>query len=253
MTETILYEVAEGVAIVTLNRPESRNAVNEEMCRGLLEALHAAEDDPEVRAILIRGAGQVFCAGADLKERRGQTEAWIKRRRILGLETYMAIEKVEKPVVALVHGSCVGSGCEIALASDFIIATENAGFRFPEPHWGTVGATQRLPRAVGKRLAKDLLYTNRILPANEAHAAGLVTRICANDDLTATGLAVAGEVVKASPIAISLTKQSVDLGLEAAIEQGVRIEYAAIRHNLAVGNWREGQERFAARKASAES
>lgn len=250
MTDIVLYDRDQAVATVTLNRPDSRNAVNQAMCEQLLAAIHRAEDDPQVRVILVRGAGAEFCAGADLKERRGKDEAWMRRRRMLGLDTYLAIEKVEKPVIALVHGVCVGSGCEIALACDFVVASEDASFRFPEPHWGTVGATQRLPRAVGKRLAKDLLFTNRALPAAEAERLGLVTRVCATGELDATGAGIAGDIAKASPLAISLTKQAVDLGEEVSIAQGVRIEYAAIRHNLAAGDWNEGQERFAARKTN---
>ena len=249
MTDIVLYELDQAVATVTLNRPDSRNAVNREMCEQLLAAIHRAEDDPQVRVILVRGAGAVFCAGADLKERRGKDEAWMRRRRMLGLDTYLAIERVEKPVIALVHGACVGSGCEIALACDFIVASDDASFRFPEPHWGTVGATQRLPRAVGKRLAKDLLFSNRVLGAAEAERAGLVTRICAAGELEAAGAELAATITKASPLAISLTKQSIDLGEDVSVDRGVRIEYGAIRHNLDAGDWNEGQERFAARKA----
>ena len=114
-----------------------------------------------VRLVFVRGNGPVFCGGADLNERKGKSEEWIRERRMSAFAAYGALESLPMPCVALVHGAAIGSGVEIAAACDFIVATPSATFRTPEAQRGTVGATQRLPRILGKRLAKDLMFTGR--------------------------------------------------------------------------------------------
>ncbi len=236
------------VARVTLDRPAARNALDLPMCLALRAAFEALDGDETVRVVLLDAAGPVFCAGADLKERQGRDEAWVRHRRRAAFAAYEAIERCGKPVVALVGGPVVGSGGEIAMACDFIVAAETASFRFPEPQWGTVGATQRLQRVVGKRRAKELLFTGRAMPAAEAHGLGLVARLVRPDSLAAEGEAVAAGIAAAPPLAMALTKQAVDLGEEVAQATGVRIELAAIERLLAGGEWRQGIARFAERK-----
>jgi len=148
--------------------------------------------------------------------------------------------------VALVQGAVVGSGGEITLAADFALAAAGTVFRFPEPHWGTVGATQRLQRAIGKRRAKELLFTNRALAAEEAADLGVVTRIVPADELRTAGDETAASIAKAPPLAISLTKRAVDLGAETDLDRGIRIELAAIEQCLADGGWRDSVARFTA-------
>ena len=141
--------------------------------RGLIvAATSAAAADGDVRLVLIRGNGPVFCAGADLKERKDMSVDEVRNRRLRGFAAYNAIEALPMPTVAVVHGAAIGSGSEIAAACDFIVATPEATFPTPEALWGTVGATQRLPRVLGKRLAKDLMFTGRKLTAEEARTAG---------------------------------------------------------------------------------
>jgi enoyl-CoA hydratase/methylglutaconyl-CoA hydratase len=242
MTERVKLDVTDGVARVELSRPEARNAVDLPMCRELREAFDAV-DAADVRVVLLSGAGPVFCAGADLKERTGKDAAWVRRRRVASFAAYAAIEACRCPVVALVHGTVVGSGGEITLAADFALAAEGTVFRFPEPHWGTVGATQRLQRAIGKRRAKELLYTNTSLTAAEAASLGLVNRVV--PDLAAAGAETAAAIAAAPPSAITLTKRAVDLGAETDLDRGIRVEMAAIEQNLAEGAWRDGVARFA--------
>lgn len=232
-----------AVARVTLNRPGARNALNLPMCEALREAFMDLDADPEVRVVLVDAAGPVFCAGADLKERQGKDERWVRSRRIASFAAYEAIEKCSKPVVALIGGPVVGSGGEIAMACDFIVASPAASFRFPEPQWGTVGATQRLQRVIGKHAAKELLFTGRIMPAAEAVQRGLIARLV--DDVTTEGDAIAASIAKAPALAMALTKQAIDLGEEVALTTGIRIEFAAIERNLADGGWKSGIERFA--------
>jgi enoyl-CoA hydratase len=164
---TLEYTAADGVATIALNRPEVRNALNLEMCDSLLQITE--EISPEkIRLVFVRGNGPVFCGGADLNERKGKSEDWIRERRLRAVAAYGALESLPMPCVALVHGAAIGSGVEIAAACDFIVATPDATFRTPEAQRGTVGATQRLPRILGKRLAKDLMFTGRALTAAEA-------------------------------------------------------------------------------------
>lgn len=232
-----------AVARVTLNRAEARNALNLPMCLALRDAFAALDGDAEVRAVLLDAAGPVFCAGADLKERQGRDEAWVRDRRLAAFAAYEAIERCGKPVIAAVHGPVVGSGGEIAMACDFVVASRAATFRFPEPQWGTVGATQRLQRVIGKRRAKELLFTGRTMPVDEAYGLGLVARVV--DDAGAAADEIAAAIAKAPALAMALTKQAVDLGEEVALATGIRIELAQIERVLADGGWRRGVESFA--------
>lgn len=240
--------IADGIARVTLARAEARNALNLVMCHALTAAFEALDADGAVRVVVLDSEGPVFCAGADMKERVGHDEAWVRARRLAAFRAYETIERCRKPVVALLQGAVVGSGGEIAMACDFAIATPAVTFRFPEPQWGTVGATQRLQRVIGKRRAKELLFTGRAMAAEEALAAGLIARLVAADALAATGAEIAAAIAKAPALAMALTKQAVDLGEEVAQATGIRIELAAIERNLAEGDWRKGLDQFAGEK-----
>ncbi|HEY8249142.1 MAG TPA: enoyl-CoA hydratase/isomerase family protein, partial [Burkholderiales bacterium] len=142
---TVEFSVADGVATIALNRPDVRNALNLEMCDELLRVSKELVEK-KVRVVFVRGNGPVFCGGADLNERKGKSEDWIRARRMRAFAAYGALESLPMPCVALVHGAAIGSGVEIAAACDFIVATPDASFRTPEAQRGTVGATQRLPR-----------------------------------------------------------------------------------------------------------
>ncbi|MEU7765258.1 enoyl-CoA hydratase/isomerase family protein [Nocardia sp. NPDC049190] len=244
--QRVMLQVADGIARVELNRPEARNALDLPMCRQLREAFEQIDADEDVRVVLLSARGPVFCAGADLKERTGKDATWVRRRRVASFAAYAAIEQCRRPVVALVQGAVVGSGGEITCAADFAIAAEGTVFRFPEPHWGTVGATQRLQRVIGKRRAKELLFTNRALDADEAARLGIVTRVVPPGELADVGDETARSIAKAPPLAIALTKRAVDLGAETDLDRGIRIEMAAIEQCLADGGWRDGIARFAA-------
>jgi enoyl-CoA hydratase/carnithine racemase len=241
----VRHTINAGVAHVELTRPEARNAVDLPMCVQLRAAFEEIDADEDVRVVLLSAHGPVFCAGADLKERTGKDASWVRRRRAASFAAYAAIEQCRRPVIALVHGAVVGSGGEITMAADFALAAEGTTFRFPEPHWGTVGATQRLQRVIGKRRAKELLFTNRPLDAGEAAALGLVSRVVPADELAEAGAETARTIAKAPPLAIALTKRAVDLGAETDLDRGIRIEMSAIEQCLADGGWREGFARFA--------
>jgi enoyl-CoA hydratase/carnithine racemase len=240
-----LVQRREGhVVRITLNRPEARNALNLSMCHALRETFEALDADPSVRVVLVDAAGPAFCAGADLKEREGRDEAWVLARRHAAFAAYEAIERLSRPVIALVQGAVVGSGGEIAMCCDFIVASDDASFRFPEPQWGTVGATQRLQRIIGRQRAKELLFTGRSMPVEEAARFGLVARVVSRAKLEETGAEIAEAIARAPPLAMALTKQAVDLGSQTTLQAGIAIERAAIERCLEESDWREGIEAF---------
>ena len=233
----VLYSVSEGVATLTLNRPESRNALNLEMCNGLIDACGLSSSDNSIRVLFVRANGPVFCAGADLKERQGMDEAQVRERRMKGFAAYAALEALPMPAIAVVQGPAVGSGCEIAGACDFIVATPEASFRTPEAVRGTVGATQRLPRILGKRLAKDMMFTGRTLSAEEAREAGLVARLVPALELEEILFGIQGEILKAPPGSLRLAKRCIDRGVELDPQGALETEIAAIDEQLASGSW----------------
>jgi enoyl-CoA hydratase/carnithine racemase len=245
--KTILVGIADGVATITLNRPEQRNAVNLQLADDLYAAVKAVEADPGVRVVLFRGAGPSFCAGADLKERAGVTETWLRERRLRAFAAYDAVQYCPKPCIAVAHGPVIGSGCEIATACDFIIASDRVSFRYPESVWGSVGASQRLPRIVGKAMAKELLFTGRTIDSTEALRIGLVNKVVAADRLEETVAETVGLVLKAFPLSVQLAKRCIDVGMESDLRTGQAYELLAIDRCLADQEWRSGVQAFAAK------
>jgi enoyl-CoA hydratase len=233
----VLLSVSEGFATLTLNRPESRNALNLEMCEALIECSGRICRDEKIKVAFVRASGPAFCAGADLKERQGMSAAQVRERRLKAFEAYAALEALPMPSIAVVEGPCVGSGCEIAAACDFIVATPAASFRTPEALRGTVGATQRLPRILGKRLAKDLMFTGRVLSAEEARDAGLVARVVFASDLEEILEEIREIIVKATPQSLRLAKRCIDKGVELDPRGALEAEIAAIDEQLGSGNW----------------
>jgi enoyl-CoA hydratase len=244
MTETVRVEAADGIATITLNRPDQRNALNLAMCVELLDAGRRLGADESVRVVLVRAAGPAFCAGADLKERQGMSEDQVRARRLRAFAAYDALEKLEKPCIAVVHGACYGSGCEIATACDFAIAGTRATFCYPEATRGSVGATQRLPRIVGPRIAKDLMFTGRVVHADEALRLGLVTRVVADADLERVVHEVATQIAKAPPLALRLAKRCIDKVPETDRAGALANELLAIEEVLAGDEWRAGAASF---------
>jgi enoyl-CoA hydratase len=236
--------VDDGVATVTLDRPERRNALDLAMCHDLVAVMRALASDDDVRVVLVAAAGPVFCAGADLKERQGMSAEQATARRVAAFTAYASIESLPQPVIAVVQGPAVGSGGEIAAACDFVVASTAASFRWPEVSWGTVGATQRLPRIVGPRKAKELLWTGRSVDAAEAQSLGLVNVVCEPETLVATATAIARTIAAAPPLAVRLAKRCIDEGLEATREGAMGIELLAIEENLRGSDWQQRIARF---------
>jgi len=236
MNETVLYAAADGAATITLNRPESRNALNAAMCDELFAAVKRALTDQGIILAFIRANGTTFCAGADLKERQGMSAGQVRARRLKAFDAYAAIESLPMPTIAVVHGPAIGSGCEIAAACDFIVATPEAWFRTPEALRGTVGATQRLPRILGKRLAKDMMFTGRTLSAEDALRAGLVARLVPASGLEEELGRISRGIQAAPAGALRLAKRCIDRGVELDPEGALRAEIEAIDEQLASGH-----------------
>lgn len=236
---TLQLDKSDGVATLWLARPDSRNALSLAMCRELTAACEALEADDDVRVVLVRGQGVAFCAGADLKERQGMSPAEMVARRVEGFTAYAALEALSKPVIAAVHGPAYGSGCEIAAACDFVLATTGAAFKYPEVGWGTVGATQRLPRIVGRRMAKELLFTGRVVGAQEALQLGLVNHVHTPEEFDARLAETAAHIAAANPLTVSLTKHSIDKGLDSTREGAMAVELLAIQQNLRHSDWKK--------------
>ena len=244
MTEVLLHAIDErGVHTWTLNRPEARNALNSALAAALSDACRRAVGDG-ARAVLLRANGPVFCAGADIKERQGMDDDAVRARRIRAFAAYDAIERLPMPVIAVVEGPAIGSGVEIAACCDVIVATPAATFRTPEALWGTVGATQRLSRVLGKRLAKDMMFTGRTLSAEEALAQGLVSRLVAADALEAVLEQMLSAIVKAPPGAMALAKRCIEEGLVRDPRGALATEILAIEESLAAAEWKSRMERF---------
>lgn len=230
MSETVLLERLEGgrVALVTLSRPEVLNALNTQMGLDLAAALAEVAEDRRVRAVVLTGAGErAFCAGADLKERQGMSfQAWQRQHRVFE-EAARRLRQLPRPVLAAVNGYALGGGCELALSTDFVLASTTAVFGFPEVKRGIMpglGGTQLLIRRLPLGLALELLMTGESLTAEEAWRCGLVNRLYAPDKLLEGALAVARQIAANSPGAIRQVRQAVRLGGGLPLEEGMAIE-----------------------------
>ncbi len=249
--ETVRVDSDDGVGTITLNRPDKRNALNYQMCLDLLEAVRAVELDESIRVVVVRGAGPSFCAGADVGERQGVTETWLRDRRMRAFAAYDALQDCGKPCIAVAHGPVVGSGGEIAAACDFIIASDKANFRYPETVRGSVGAGQRLARLVGKSMAKMLLFTGRTISAAEASRIGLVDILATAEELETTVQQCVAEVKAAFPLSVHLMKRCIDWGVQSDLRTGMAYERMAIDRLLATGDWRQGVDNFLSERAQA--
>ncbi len=227
-TSPILTERRGHVALITLNRPDAMNACNQALLASLREALDTLRFDPEVRVILVTGAGEkAFCAGADLKERAGMTPMEVKRFIVTIRDTFSLLEAMGKPVIAAINGVALGGGTELALACDIRIAAETAVLGLTETGLGIIpgaGGTQRLPRLVGKGKAKELIFTARRLCAAEAHAIGMLEQVVPPGDLLETALQMAERIAENGPLAVEQAKYAINAGMETDLATGLVLE-----------------------------
>lgn len=224
----LLAEDRGQIRVLTMNRPEMMNALNFDMLRSLKAQIESLRFDPEIRVVVITGAGEkAFSAGADLKERATLTDLQVREfiHTIRNLLT--DIESLNKPVISAVNGVALGGGTEIALASDLRIASMKASMGLTETRLAIIpggGGTQRLPRLVGRGKAKELIFTGRRVDAKEALEIGLVNTICEPELLLDEALKMAESICEAGPIAIEQAKYAIDAGMETDLHTGLAIE-----------------------------
>jgi enoyl-CoA hydratase len=225
--ETLLLERRGRVAIITINRPEKLNALNiktREEGAALIEELRS---DDSVGVVVITGAGEkAFVAGADIAEFAGRT-AMMQRDVMVSRSLFNAIDSFPKPVIAMINGYCLGGGCELALACDIRIASENASFGQPEIKLGIIpggGGTQRLTRLVGEGKAMEMILTGEIIDAKTAFAIGLINQLVPLDQLESKTMEIANRIAEKSPIALSLAKEAVKIASRSNLDEGLRRE-----------------------------
>jgi enoyl-CoA hydratase/carnithine racemase len=243
MDETVLYEKAGGIAWVTLNRPDRLNVYNIRMRDELFEVLTAVRDDTEIRAFVLRGAGRCFCAGADLTEFGTAPSPAIARRVRFERDVWDALDSLEVPTVAALHGVALGSGLEMALFCDLRIAAEGTMLGFPEVRLGMIpaaGGTQTLPRAAGTSYALDLLLTGRRVQAAEAARHGMVSRVVPAERLAGEVTSVAETVARLDPPAVRAIHHLLRTGADAPLEQGLRREAVLAAVSAGQGRRLEG-------------
>ncbi|HEX9841486.1 MAG TPA: enoyl-CoA hydratase-related protein, partial [bacterium] len=249
--ETLLVEAVEPhVLKVTLNRPEAMNAMNTQMGIDLRAFLREFDHDrvPDIRCMIVTGSGdKSFGAGGDLKERQGMSvETW-RHQHVIFEEAIEALWRFPMPVIAAVNGLALGGGCEMALACDFIIAAEHARFGQPEVKLGIMpgaGGTQRLPRRIGIGRGKELLFTGRIIKADEALAWGLVNHVVPAAQLMDKALELARLIAANGPIAVQQAKKSVDRGIELPLAEALDFEIQAYNICVPTEDRHEGVNAF---------
>lgn len=227
----ILTEKKDSVLIVTLNRPQFMNALNLETLREGRKVLTDVYFDPDIRAVIITGAGdKAFCAGADLKEREKMNEVQVRHYIKTIRETLVDIENLSKPVICAVNGAALGGGTELAMASDIRIAAPHATFGLTEVTLGIIpagGGTQRLPRLVGIGKAKELILTGKRISAKEALDIGLINRIAQEGKLMDESFEMAQSIAKNAPFAVQQAKFAINRGYEIDLHSGLALESKA--------------------------
>jgi enoyl-CoA hydratase len=240
MPETILLEVTDGIALLTLNQPARRNAMSERMGEELAEALRGVQAREDARVLVLAGAGESFCAGGDLAlieaNTRRDTEA---RRQVMRAyyDRYLSLLRLEIPTIAALHGHAVGGGLALALACDLRYAAEDARLSVNFARLGLhpgMASTWTLPRAVGPARALELFYTGRVVSGREAEAMGLVNRSVPRAELMATALETARTIAGGSPLVVRMLKRAVYQGAESAVTAAV--EYEAFCQAITFGS-----------------
>jgi enoyl-CoA hydratase len=244
----LLIEIADGVAVVTINRPAALNALNKEVLEDLAAAFAALESSEDVACVILTGSGsKAFVAGADIAEMQALDAVSAEHFARLGHSVFNAIEKFSKPVIAAVNGFALGGGCELAMACDIRIAAENARFGQPEVNLGVIpgfGGTLRLARLVGKGRAKELIFTGDMIDAQEAYRIGLANKVVAAEELLVKARTMATKIASKGPVAVRFAKESVDNGLEMDLDRAGRFEASLFGLCFATTDQKEGMQAF---------
>jgi Enoyl-CoA hydratase/carnithine racemase len=247
MYTTIRFEKKENIGIATINRPEALNALNSTVIDELEQLIREIEADKSLRAVIITGEGRSFVAGADIGEQcpldLAGGRAWGQR----GSALMRRIERMEIPTIAAVNGFALGGGCELALACDIILASEKAKFGQPEVTLGITpgfSGTQRLPRRVGVAKAKELIFSGKMIRADEAKEIGLANAVYAPEELMNAAEEMAKSFAKNAPIAVKYAKACIDRGMQMDIDDGIAVENELFAMCFGTEDQKEGMTAF---------
>ncbi|MEW6723895.1 MAG: enoyl-CoA hydratase-related protein [Bacillota bacterium] len=241
----------DGIAELTIDRPEALNALNQQVLEELASTLAGLADDPDLRCLIITGAGRAFVAGADIAAMAEMTQEEAEAFSRLGSSTFTAVEQLPVPVIAAVNGYALGGGCELALACDFRYASEKARFGQPEVGLGIIpgfGGTQRLPRLIGAGPARELIYTGEMIGADRAKEIGMVNAVFPTEELLEQTRAAARKIAAKGPLAVRAAKEAIRRGLELELEQGCQLE-SRIFGRIFGPQQKEGMQAFLEKRA----
>ncbi len=246
--EHIIFQVEEGIATVTFNRPKALNALNDDLFREFSSAMDEISANEDIRVVILTGAGdKSFVAGADITELATYDALQAKYFSQKGQRAISKLQDLPIPVIAAVNGFALGGGNEMALACDFIYASENAKFGLPEINLGLIpgfGGTQRLPRQVGKNMAKEMIFTGKMISADQAREIGMVNKVCPPDSLMEETLKTAKDIASKGKVCLREAKQAINSGMEADLLTGCHIECDGFALCMASEDAREGTTAF---------
>lgn len=247
MTEPLVKVSVQGrVGILTLNRPKALNALSNEVIDELAEALRAFDADENIGAMVLTGNERAFAAGADIGAMQGWSYMDVYKQDYLG-GNWESLKRIRKPIIAAVSGYALGGGCELAMLCDIIIAADNSKFGQPEIKLGVIpgfGGTQRLPRAVGKAKAMDLVLTARMMDAEEAERAGLVSRVVPADRVIEEAIEAATVIASMSLPSVIMAKECVNMAYESGLDAGLMYERRNFHALFATQDQKEGMAAF---------
>ena len=247
---SIIVEISDYIATITLNRPDALNAINAKLLAEVCTALEEADKNDKVRCIVLTGSEKAFAAGADITEMAGKSFVDMYTKNYFAAET-TRFNNTRKPIIAAVSGYALGGGCELAMMCDFIIASDSAKFGQPEINLGVIagiGGTQRLARAVGKAKAMDMNLTGRFMDAAEAERSGLVSRVVPAAKLQAEARHAAEKIAEKSLIATIAAKDAVNRSFETTLAEGVNYERRLFQSLFATEDQKEGMAAFAEKR-----
>ena len=244
----LLLEVENGIALLTINRPKALNALNSETLAELNTCLAELENNEEVKVVILTGSGEKsFVAGADISEMVNAPPAEGRKMGLLAREAFGRLENMPQVTIAAVNGFALGGGCEISMACDIRVASENAKFAQPECGLGILpgfGGTQRLPRLVGKGRAKELIFTCDMISADEAFRMGLANHVVPQAELIDYCKAMAGRIMKNGPFAVALAKQAINTGTDTDLDSGLKLEANLFGLSFSTADKLEGMTAF---------
>ena len=241
------FEQRGPIGVITMNRPEALNALNDQVLKDLDAVLDAAEANDEVLVLILTGAGRSFVAGADIGQMKDFTPVQAKQFGMYGNSVFLKLENFPKPVIAAVNGFALGGGCELSMACDIRLASEKAKFGQPEVGLGITpgfSGTQRLPRRVGIAKAKELIFSGKTIGAQEAKEIGLVNAVYAPEELMNGAIAMAKSFTANAPIAVKYAKACIDRGMQMDIDDGIALENELFAMCFATADQKEGMGAF---------